>query len=75
MPAMSGINSLNYEVSYGTIALNKTNSWNVVNNNILEYNQLEFLNIEYVLPVSNPIFIPSYVRWPVITTMVVFTLV
>ena len=24
---------------------------------------------------SNPIFIPSYVRWPVITTMVVFTLV
>jgi hypothetical protein len=24
---------------------------------------------------SNPIFIPSYVRWPLITTMVVFTLV
>jgi hypothetical protein len=23
---------------------------------------------------SNPIFIPSYVRWPLITTMVVFTL-
>jgi hypothetical protein len=54
-------------------------SFHVVNCLILNrygilYNLMDFLADGENL-YSTPIFIPSYVRWPVITTMLVFTLV
>ena len=43
------------------------------NKSVLIYSLL--LNLAFIeRSTSNPIFIPSYVRWPVITTMLVFTL-